>query len=525
MTEYMYEGEIVSYNVEKREVYGRILPYNETIQHNGRDHTYGEGALADVDWSKTVLLLHHDPKQPIGKMTALEHKPDGAYGTFKVSKTRKGDETLNLAVDGVLSFSVGVDPGDRSKDGIYNKVKRLLETSLVSFAAFPSAEVLSVHSPDIKEVSELDTPAEATAEVAAIDPEELNAKFADIGEKLTRLESYATAPTPKKAGKLPSAVDYFTAKVEARLGYGDKLEKMQEAIETYAPLDDVTGELGSSGDLGTFVQEEFIASQLVNVLNTKRPLFRNVGSFAAPRSGYMGVPRITESVVVAARGAQKTDIPSRAIISTLDQYEAEWFAGGVDIAIELIQTAEVPSGVVAFVVNELLRAYRKTTEAALAAHLNDEGTGFDYTGSTLSTATLEALSEQLAEASLEIDNATDAPATKLAVPWTIWPKLVAMADANDHRQFVPGDRSEGSVGLTSQEFRLPASGITIFGAAVNSATLFNEDSLKAVDYGPIQVDATNVLQMGRDVGILGRTLYFPRIPSGVVVFGEDPASS
>src|SRR5690606_19848404 len=156
------------------------------------------------------------------------------------------------------------------------------------------------------------------------------------------------------------------------------------------------------------------------------------------------------------------------------------------------------------------------------------GLGFTYTGSPLTYTGQTAYKDfatAVATQAITVRENTGVNATKLGVPKDLWIALVAATDANDRRQFAPGDYSPGSTNLTAESLMLPGGIECFYVPGLTQAILFNEEAFRAVDYGPERVEAVNVAQMGRDLGVLGRAMWVPRIPSGVVVFGDDPQSS
>lgn len=519
--------------VEKREIVARIVPYDTPILVRGKPESFARGSLADINPADVRLHVMHDYNQkalPVGKMISLEERDDGAYAVFKVAQTTKGDEVLQLVAEGILSdVSVGFVPEVRTSEGVIRKVKAMPEVSLVPKGAYPGATVLAVRS-DHSDEKEGNMPenietTEAVNEQPESGNEALEQRMKAFEDELAKLRTISVAPAPQKATvkDLPTAEQFYKAKIAALLGFGsEKLDRMYEVFDNLEErvIADLTGTFGGSSDMSDFVVEEYMASQLVNVLNTRRPVFRNVGDFAAPRSGAMRVPKITQHTQVAKRTTQHSEPASRAIVADSEQYEADWFSGAVDIALELIRTSEIDA--VNFVYENMLGQYAVATEADLIAQI--EGTaGLTYEGS-LATDKYENFAADVAEAALTVWQATDVPATKLAVPYTTWPTIISFVDANDRRQFTAGDHSDANVGFTSFSFTLPG-GILVYAAGVSKPLLYNEEALKAHDYGVERVEATSVGTMAISLGILGRTLYFPRIPSGIVVFDNAPTSS
>jgi len=530
-------------SVEKRLISGRIVPYGEVINIRGRSESFAPGALADIDASTVKLLVHHDNTKPIGKMVELEERTDGAHATFRVSKTRRGNEFLELAADGVMAFSPGFYTGEQSASGVHTRIKSMPETSLVTFSAYQGSEVLAVRSNQEEEMEE--TIVQEATPVVDLAP--INTRMDAFGATLERLETAQAAPPATRARtSAPTPLQWFAAQIEGIAGKTterrDKLAASFDAFQSRARAGDLTdletraladvvgggvqaGDSSPADDLSGLVIEELITSQLVNVLSTRRPMFDALGTMGMPRSGYAKIPTITQHTSVAVSAGQKVEAPSQSLISTNASFEAKWIKGAVDISLEVLATAEMD--VLGLVWSDLLGSYAAATESDASAGvvpLIETDIGGTYTGTALDTSTY-ALFIADVEAQVDVidDAAGDVP-TRLAVTRAQWSALVAMVDANDRRVFstIGAANADAEVGLTARSFSLPG-GIEVFKVkGLTQALLFNPRSLLVADSGPSRVEATNVALMGRDVGVIGRTMLVPRIPAGLVYFGTAP---
>src|SRR5690606_11032762 len=157
-------------------------------------------------------------------------------------------------------------------------------------------------------------------------------------------------------------------------------------------------------DLSGLVVEQFVASQLVNVLDARRQLFRNLGSFPAIRSGYAKIPVLTQHTDVDKRSGQKEAANSRKLITQNITFEAEWFDGAVDVALEVLRTAELP--VLAMVWDDLLTQYAIAVEADVVSKVETGGLGFTYTGTAIRTDTYAHFAEDVATQAIEVREAT-----------------------------------------------------------------------------------------------------------------------
>lgn len=140
-----YESDLeVRAGGDGRTIYGIVVPYNyeQQITRSLRE-VFLPGAFAAVTRAahRVKLLVGHDANQlPQGRATLLREDAAGLYGEFRVSKTQRGDELLELVADGAVDqFSVGFQPlQDRKRaDGVVERVRaHLAEVSLVTFGAY-----------------------------------------------------------------------------------------------------------------------------------------------------------------------------------------------------------------------------------------------------------------------------------------------------------------------------------------------------------------------------------------------------
>ena len=126
-----------------RTIYGMAVPYDKEQRIDGSTtEVFRKGAFADVIKAahRVKLLRNHDMKNPIGRATLLRETDEGLYAEFKISKTREGDDALELVKDGALDhLSIGFQPLKNRKrsDGVIERIKaHLAEVSLVTFGAY-----------------------------------------------------------------------------------------------------------------------------------------------------------------------------------------------------------------------------------------------------------------------------------------------------------------------------------------------------------------------------------------------------
>ena len=525
-------------DLEKREVVGRIVPYGEQIMVRGKPESFAPGSLEDVNFDAVKLLMHHDQKRPVGRLTATEERADGRYGVFRLSKTNAGNDALEEANDGLLSFSPGFIPGTQTREGVHTRIQAMPEVSLVTFPAYQGAQVLSVRESE-KAMSDTDViEVEGTVEQFApvVDLKPIETRMDGFQTTLEKLQSSLEAPAPAAQGHKITPLRWFHAQIQAQQNrdgsyldrfYQDFEEAKPQILETRAALADVTGDFpgtpGAQTDATGLIAEEYVASLLVNVLDTRRPLLRNLGSFQMPRSGVIRMPVVTQHTLVDARGAQKADIPTREFIVNDLLFEAAWFAGGVDVSLELIKMAEI--SVLDLIWNDLLGQYAIATEDAVADFFDAAvtATGFTFTGTALATATYAAFVSAVATQALVVRNNTGLPATRLFVTDAQWIALLAMVDA-DGRRILATDgpsNADAQANINAESFTLPGGIVVQHVPGIARAYLTNDAAFLVADGGVERVESINVQKMGHDIGLLGRIMLVPRIPSGVVVYGAS----
>ncbi len=122
---------------DKPDSYGDVVvkgAFAKTIQENG---------------DRVKFLWQHDWNEPIGKVIELREDDHGLYFKAKISNTKRGQEFLQLAKDGVIDrLSIGYTTTkadyDRQAGVRYLKEVKLYEISAVTFPANDNAIISAV---------------------------------------------------------------------------------------------------------------------------------------------------------------------------------------------------------------------------------------------------------------------------------------------------------------------------------------------------------------------------------------------
>jgi HK97 family phage prohead protease len=140
-----------------RTVHGIVVPYGQVARVSDGGPAYKEAfrmgafakSLADRGSRPIQLLAQHDSRQfPVGRSSDFTDTAEGLRGAFRMLNTRAGDEALEVAREGAVSFSVGFRPIAQEKSGgvTVRTEAALREVSLVTFPAYEGAMVSGVRA-------------------------------------------------------------------------------------------------------------------------------------------------------------------------------------------------------------------------------------------------------------------------------------------------------------------------------------------------------------------------------------------
>jgi len=137
-----------------RTLTGLAVPYGTEAKIGNYVETFAPGAFEGADPTQVPLMAVHDRESlPIGRALTLTDTPAGLEAELRVSKTKLGDDVLELVKDGAATgLSVGFVPVQDRWDAGHTRVERvkarLVELSITAFPAYDSARVLAVRSED-----------------------------------------------------------------------------------------------------------------------------------------------------------------------------------------------------------------------------------------------------------------------------------------------------------------------------------------------------------------------------------------
>jgi HK97 family phage prohead protease len=160
-----FSADITAADTERRTIVGTVVPYGVTGSTSLGPVIFQPGSITAGDNVK--LLLEHDGRRPIGKATGFVDGPDRLVGSFRISQTSAGTDSLVEASDGLrdgLSVGASILESTVGEAGeLIVSAAELVEVSLVTSPAFQAAQVTQVAAsadPDPEPSAEPPAPSE-----------------------------------------------------------------------------------------------------------------------------------------------------------------------------------------------------------------------------------------------------------------------------------------------------------------------------------------------------------------------------
>ena len=481
---------------DTRTITARLVPFGESAPYGGRDLSFARGSLTVPDDVPLTVDHGRGVASRIGVLTRYIETDDGAYAEFTVADTAAARDTLALLeVGAVRDVSIGVLP---ESDEVAPMRGSLDHVSIVTAGRFGDAtqpsRVLQVNEGDepMPEPTTTKTPDTKTPDVVENEAAP-NAEVVELRSEVERLtELFDGLDTDDGPDAEFSGDEVFEAMVMRSQG----IPIVDNALA------DVIGDLGSA-DASGLSPDWYWAQGLQANTDRRRPLFSATGSAPFPTYGNnLQSAKVTQETSVAARTGQKAAVASQALQVSPVTYPIVWFAGAVDVALELMsQSNPEVTGVIS---RSLLAQYAAVVEADCYTKAKAAAV---HSGAALPVDTYANLVAAIISTSNLIEDATGMPGDRVAVSPTDWGAILGLMDGGDRRQFavVNPQNADGSGSLTTRGIDI--GGIFTFrSAAATSALQYNETSLRTAEKNPMAVFATNVELMGRDQGILGGTV-------------------
>ena len=358
------EAASIECSEERREISGKIVPMGtgEIGKTNLGAYTFAAGSIEIADPTKIKLLSQHDMKKPVGRMVSAETREDGIYATFKLSRSTGGNDALVMAQEGLVTgLSIGAEiiSSKPSRDGhTVVTAAKLKEVSLVTEAAFKSAEVLEIAAEEV-------TPAETPTTESETAPVEESTTPAVEATPVEAAAVEAARPTVQ-------AMMYTSPRIEIT-----KRNYLENTLKANLFGDEDSRQWLRAADNDQTTGAGFIptpqSTQLLNFLsNADRPVIDSITRGTMPEFGKtFELPKITEVPLVDQinENAPVTESQLEASYITVTKKS---FKGRAITTLELL-TNSTPA-----FLDELLTqmefAYAKDTEQYVTGVLGNDGT-------------------------------------------------------------------------------------------------------------------------------------------------------
>jgi HK97 family phage prohead protease len=508
-----HDAELVVRSEDERLIDLRVVPWDVVGRTREGAERIKRGAFRGTNAADVTLeaIGPHGAEPGVtlaGRGVSFTEGDDGAIATFRVSRTRAGDELLELARDGVYRAASAVFEPLRSRrapDGVIEReLARLVRVGIVERGAYPGAEILAVRSEgEMTETLEPLAPIVPGVRIEATGPdmaERLDDLRRDMLGRMTALEarSGAAAPANSPLARWGSLGAYIV----------DASADPDAAVLLARALVDQT-----TVDNPGVIPPAYVAD-VKGIIAAVRPA---VDAFGGPASlGESGMTLTWPlyagdlTTLVAKQAAEKTEIHSVKVSITEGSEPIATYAGGSDISWQLLKRSR-PAYAEAYG-RIMLAGWALTTEADFEAALLAGATGtIVFVPSTATDAQIRAA---FFAASAKVKTATGRPAT------------AALADSATFGR-LGGILTPPAYGTANQTGTAQAStlSVNVSGLEVTEAPFFPPDTMlfgnsAAAQWhedGPMVATAEDVARLGQNRAIWSMGAAGIFLPAGLVV--------
>jgi len=482
---------------------GRAVPYGVEIEIGGVRESFARDAFSVDDVIGKPLAYRHN--EPVGIITGAENREDGLYIDFDIVNTTLGRDAATLARTGASrGLSVGFNPiksaWTKTRDAVQHMSAGLQEVSLTPYPAYATAGVSAIREDEGVPMSETIV----ETEVVSVDTEAREA-IAQVRETVASIEARAFVSEPVHPLAAYRSFGEYSKAVLA----GD--------VDTRALADQTT-------DNNPGVMPPVWLLQVKGIIDLGRPAISSVGGPESAGTFGMEInwPYFDGDLtaIVEAQATEKGEVNSVEINLEKGDATLATYAAGSDISYQLLQRSS-PSYLDAH--NRIMAAsYSTVTDRKFT---NDLWTGsnntniYDLSADTTGTAFREAVFT----ASMEVEDATGAPASVVLVSTALFSKIGSFTT------FFPAPYSVQNVSgvATASTLDVNVSGLRVVRAkwldtdADRHAIVLNGEAARWVEDGPRLATAENVSKLGRDIAIYGYGATAVYLPAGVVRLAEN----
>ena len=407
------EATSIECSEERREISGKIVPMGtgEIGKTNLGAYTFAAGSIEIEDATKIKLFSQHDMQKPVGRMVSAETREDGIYATFKLSRSTGGNDALVMAQEGLVSgLSIGAEiiSSKPSRDG-YTVVTaaKLKEVSLVTEAAFKSAEVLEIAAEEVT-LAETPTTESETATVEETTP----------AVEATPVEAAAV----EAARPTVQAMMYTSPRIEVT-----KRNYLENTLKANVFGDDESRQWLRAADNDQTTGAGFIptpqSTQLLNFLsNADRPFIDSITRGTMPEFGKtFELPKIT-TVPLVDQIDENDAVTESQLEASYITVTKKSFKGRAITTLELL-TNSTPAFLDELLV-QMEFAYAKDTETYVTGEIANAGT----LNATANANTPDGLLKYISSAAAAVYSASLGFARNLVVTPAQWANIMSYSE-------------------------------------------------------------------------------------------------
>ena len=403
----------------RREISGLAVPYNvEATVSDGTRVKIMRGALP-VDGPAPKLLQNHDGTDIVGLVTARKDEEDGMYFTARISKTRAGDDAIELIKDGAIdAVSIGIDPIKATYDKagvLVVKAARWRELSIVGEPAFADARITQIAATKIQINDTKESPTMEAINTPAEQP--APAPTAPIWAEARKVPS-----------RLPSAAEWISAYVQGGTAISNINKLIADHQAYHNPVAAAAGDIATTDTPGLLPVP--VVGPVYDNINYLRPVVTAVGARAMPLGSgkVFNRPEITTHTSVAQQSTELTTLSSTTMVVSSNNVTRLTFGGTVLLSEQDIDWTDPAS--VNIVLQDLAGQYADATDNYAADQM--------YSGSTnLGTwaGTSAALLADLYSAAAQCAVNTNTLPTHLFLSVDSWAKIGGLVDGQNRPLF------------------------------------------------------------------------------------------
>jgi hypothetical protein len=339
----------------RRTLAGVALEYGvDAVVSDGQKVRFEKGSMP-LEGKKPKMYLYHNSEMPIGVVTERTEVDNFVMFEAKISETALGNESLQLAMDGVLdSLSVGAVPIEFSFDEAGTMIvtkAEWQELSLLPYGAFEAAKVERVAASIHQNENEVELNSEQDTEKEVTDmsnPVETPA----VVEASTVQAIYAQ---PRKL-RLPSTSEYIASYVRGGADFAQMNANIAAARIEAAP--GVAPFINTESTPG--ILPEIITGSVFDGLNPIRPFVSAIGTRAMPTAGAtFRRPKITTRPVVTQQAAQFDDLNASTVVVSNSDISKLSFGTYVTVSEQDLDWSDPSS--IDIILNQLAIAYGQST--------------------------------------------------------------------------------------------------------------------------------------------------------------------